>query len=133
MNSFSDIDQYIAGFPPEIRSLLHAIRATIRKAAPEAGEKISYGMPTFVHNGLLVHFAVNKNHIGFYPAPSGIEAFRDKLSGWKFSKGAIQFPLNKDIPLELIEEITAFRYKENSGNNSNKNKAIKQTNIEKTT
>lgn len=114
MNTATDIDQYIAGFSPEIKDLLHKIRACIRKAAPEATEKISYGMPTFVHNGLLVHFAVNKNHIGFYPAPSGIEAFKDRLTDWKFSKGAIQFPLNKEIPYHLIEEISAFRYAENS-------------------
>lgn len=119
MNTISDIDQYIAGFSPEIKELLHNIRACIRKAAPEATEKISYGMPTFVHNGLLVHFAVNKNHIGFYPSPSGIEAFKDKLTDWKFSKGAIQFPLNKEIPYHLIEEISAFRYAENSKRNKN--------------
>ena len=91
MNTATDIDQYIAGFSPEIKELLHNIRACICKAAPEATEKISYGMPTFVHNGLLVHFAVNKNHIGFYPAPSGIEAFKDKLTDWKFSKGKLVF------------------------------------------
>ena len=110
----TETEKYIAQFPEDVRDILNEIWQIILEEAPEATEKISYGMPTFVHNGLLVHFAVNKNHIGFYPAPSGIEAFKDKLTDWKFSKGAIQFPLNKEIPYHLIEEITAFRYAENS-------------------
>jgi uncharacterized protein YdhG (YjbR/CyaY superfamily) len=114
MTNYPDIDRYIATFPADIATKLNKIRATIRNVAPLATEKISYGMPTFVFNGLLVHFAVQKIHIGFYPAPSGIEAFSEKLSEWKHSKGAILFPNDKEIPYTLIEEITKYRYHENS-------------------
>lgn len=113
MQTFTNIDEYIANFSAEIANKLTKIRAVIKKAAPKATEKISYGMPTFVHNGLLVHFSVNKNHIGFYPSPSGIAAFSKELTNWKHSKGAIQFPLNKEIPFDLIAEISAYRYNEN--------------------
>ncbi|MBN2766657.1 MAG: DUF1801 domain-containing protein [Paludibacteraceae bacterium] len=113
MTNYPDIDQYIATFPVYIATKLNKIRATIRNVAPLATEKISYGMPTFVFNGLLVHFEAQKNHIGFYPAPSGIEAFSEKLSEWKHSKGAVQFPNDEEIPYALIEEITKYRYHEN--------------------
>lgn len=108
-----DIDEYIAGFPPHVQDLLQEIRTTIRNAAPDAGEKISYRMPTFTLLGNLVHFAAYRKHIGFYPTPSGIEEFRDELSGYRSSKGAAQFPLDEPIPFDLIGEIVKFRVREN--------------------
>lgn len=108
-----NIDQYIAVFSSEIQSKLSEIRNTIKKIAPNAVEKISYGIPTFYLNGNLVHFAAYKNHIGFYPGSSGVEAFKDKILNYKNSKGAIQFSLQEKIPFLLIEEIVAFRVDEN--------------------
>jgi uncharacterized protein YdhG (YjbR/CyaY superfamily) len=107
------IDEYIAGCPPEIQSILEKIRRTIRAAAPEAEEKISYQMPTFFLKGNLVHFAAFKHHIGFYPTSTGIEEFRDDLARYKGSKGAVQFPLDKPVPYELIGRIVRFRVVEN--------------------
>lgn len=108
-----DIAEYIAGYPDEIQVLLSLMRETIRNAAPEATEKISYGMPTFFLKGNLVHFAMCKNHIGFYPTPTGIIAFQKELSIYKTSKGAIQFPVDKPLPIELISRIVKFRVSEN--------------------
>ena len=105
--------EYIARFPPEVQQILEAVRSTIHAAAPEATETIAYGIPTFVLYGNLVHFAAYQKHIGFYPAPSGLEAFKDELSGYKGSKGAVQFPLDAPIPYDLIRRITAFRVQEN--------------------
>ncbi|NNJ13009.1 hypothetical protein EKD04_022035 [Chloroflexales bacterium ZM16-3] len=110
---FSTIDAYIATFPGEIQEKLEAIRAAIRAAAPDAHEKISYQMPTFALHGNLVHFAAFKNHIGFYPAPRGIEAFKDELSVYKGAKGSVQFPLDQPMPLDLIRRIVQFRVAEN--------------------
>jgi len=107
------IDEYIAGFPPDIQAILEKIRTTIRKAAPQAEEAISYRMPTFKLYGNLVHFAAFKSHIGFYPVPTGLAAFKQDLSGYKTSKGAVQFPLDKPIPYGLIRKIVKFRVKEN--------------------
>lgn len=107
------IDQYIAGFPEDVQQILQQIRQTIRAAAPEAQEAISYQMPTFKLHGNLVHFAVHKKHIGFYPAPSGIEAFKEELAPFASSKGAVQFPLDQPIPYDLISKITAFRAGQN--------------------
>jgi uncharacterized protein YdhG (YjbR/CyaY superfamily) len=109
----SEIDKYISSFPKEIQVLLEQVRTTIRQAAPEAEEAIKYAMPTFVLNGNLVHFAAFKNHIGFYPVPSGIEAFQKELSVYKQGKGSVQFPLDQPIPLELIARIVKFRVVEN--------------------
>lgn len=111
--SIKDIDSYIRTFPENVQRMLEQVRATIKQAAPEATETINYAMPTFVLHGNLVHFAAYKNHIGFYPAPSGIEAFAKQLSVYKSSKGAVQFPITQPMPLELIAQITAFRVKEN--------------------
>ena len=108
-----NIDEYIAGFPNDIQKILKKIRATIRKAAPQAKETIKYQMPTFTLEGNLVHFAAFKNHIGFYPTPSGIEEFQQELSGYDGAKGTIRFPLDKPIPYELISKIVAFRVKRN--------------------
>jgi uncharacterized protein YdhG (YjbR/CyaY superfamily) len=107
------IDVYIAAFPEEVQKKLKELRKTIRETAPDAQEKISYQMPTFAQNGNLVHFAAFKQHIGFYPAPSGIEKYKDELAKYKTSKGAIQFPMNEEIPLDLVREIVKFRLKEN--------------------
>lgn len=107
------IDEYIAGFPAEIQEKLRAMRATIHAAAPEATEKISYAMPTFYLQGNLVHFAAFKKHIGFFPAPSGIEQFTQALERYQTSKGTIQFPLSEPLPLDLVTKITEFRVQEN--------------------
>lgn len=112
-SGYTTIDEYIAMFPEEIRALLDQMRATIRAAAPEAQEKISYRMPTFFLKGNLVHFAAHKNHIGFYPTPSGIEAFRRELAGYESSKGAVQFPIGEPLPLELVGRIVRFRVAQN--------------------
>ena len=106
-------DEYIAQFPDDVQQRLVKIRAVIKESAPEAEEKISYQMPTYYLQGNLVHFAAYKNHIGFYPAPSGVLAFKDELSQYETSKGAIQFPLDKPIPLDLITKITTYRVAEN--------------------
>ncbi len=106
------IDEYIAAFPTDVQERLQAIRQTIHAAAPEATEAISYGMPTFKLNGNLVHFAAFKHHIGFYPAPTGLEAFAERLAPYKHSKGAVQFPLDQPLPLDLVTDITKFRVEE---------------------
>ena len=105
----NNIDDYIDSFPANVKTHLVQIRATIQKAAPNAKEKISYGMPTFELNGNLIHFAGYKNHIGLYPAPQGIEAFKEELSAYKGAKGSVQFPLDKPMPLDLIARITKYR------------------------
>jgi uncharacterized protein YdhG (YjbR/CyaY superfamily) len=109
---YQTIDEYIKSFPVDIQAGLKQLRALIRRAAPEAQEKISYQMPTFYLNGNLVHFAAYPKHIGFYPTPSAIEAFQKELSKYKSSKGAVQFPLDAPLPLKLIERIVKFRVKE---------------------
>jgi uncharacterized protein YdhG (YjbR/CyaY superfamily) len=108
------IDAYINHFPAPTAKLLKQIRSTIRKAAPEATEKISYGIPTFYYNGNLVHFAAFKNHIGFFPTPSAIEAFQKELKPYKTSKGTVQLPMTDPLPLKLIERIVKFRVKEST-------------------
>jgi uncharacterized protein YdhG (YjbR/CyaY superfamily) len=110
---FIDIDEYIASFPKETQKLLEELRAIIRKAAPEATETINYGMPTFILKGNLVHFAAFKNHIGFYPTPSGIETFKNELSEYEGAKGSVKFPIDKPIPFDVITKIVKFRVKEN--------------------
>jgi uncharacterized protein YdhG (YjbR/CyaY superfamily) len=109
------VDEYIAGFPRDVQTILKQVRATIRKAAPDAEEAIKYRVPTFVLNGNLVHFAAFKNHVGFYPTPSGIKEFKDELSPYESAKGSVQFPLDKPMPLKLIERIVKFRVKEVRG------------------
>lgn len=110
---FESIDEYIDQFPMVVRPMLQKLREVIKEAAPEAIEKISYQMPTFVLHGNLVHFAGYKNHIGFYPTPSGIEVFKEALSGYKSAKGSVQFPIDKPLPYELIREIVKYRVEEN--------------------
>lgn len=109
------IDAYISRYDEEIQAVLQELRRVIKEVAPDAIEKISYQMPTFYLNGNLVHFAVQKNHIGFYPAPSGVAAFKEELTEYKTSKGAIQFPLTKPIPYELVRRIVRFRVEEAKG------------------
>lgn len=111
--NYTTVDEYIAAFPEDIRALLEAMRATIRAAAPDASERISYQIPTFTLHGNLVHYAAFKRHIGFYPTSSGITAFQDELAGYKQSRGAVQFPLDQPLPLELVARITRYRADEN--------------------
>jgi uncharacterized protein YdhG (YjbR/CyaY superfamily) len=105
------IDEYIATFPKEVQDVLEKIRSAIRESAPEAEEAISYGIPAFRLNGSRgsVYFAGWKNHIGFYPTPSGIEAFKKELAPFKQEKGSVQFPLDKPIPYELVKKIVRYR------------------------
>ena len=107
------IDAYISAWPVNIQELLQQVRTAIRENAPTASETISYGIPTFTLNGNLVHFAAFKNHIGFYPGPSGIEAFPNQLSTYVSAKGSVQFPYDRPLPLELISKIVKYRVKEN--------------------
>jgi uncharacterized protein YdhG (YjbR/CyaY superfamily) len=112
-NAPKNIDEYIAGFPADIQEILQKIRAVVHEAAPEAQEAISYQMPTFKLKGNLVHFAAFKHHIGFYPAPTGIERFQKELAAYPSSKGAIRFPLDQPIPYGLISEVVKYRVQEN--------------------
>jgi uncharacterized protein YdhG (YjbR/CyaY superfamily) len=113
MAAYTTIDEYIDTFPEDIRKILNQLRQTIREAAPEAEETINYQMPTFTLHGNLVHFAAFKNHIGFYPTPSGIEAFQKELAPYKGAKGSVQFPIDEPLPLPLIRKIVKYRVKEN--------------------
>jgi len=114
-NNAKNIDEYVAGFPKEIQAMLEQIRETIRKVAPKAEEAIKYAIPTFVLNGKnLVHFAAFKNHIGFYPTPTGIESFKKELSKYKQGKGSVQFPLDEPMPLALITKIVKFNMVRNA-------------------
>jgi uncharacterized protein YdhG (YjbR/CyaY superfamily) len=107
------VEAYLAALPPESRALLEQLRATVREALPSAEECINYGIPTFKLKGNLLHYAAYEGHIGFYPAPSGIEAFREAFSGYKQGKGSVQFPLDQPLPLELIRQVALFRAEEN--------------------
>ncbi|KIA91272.1 hypothetical protein OC25_22695 [Pedobacter kyungheensis] len=104
-----NIDQYIANFPAATQKLLQQVRETIHLAVPDAKEVISYSMPAFKQKGILVYFAGYAKHIGFYPTGSGIEAFKDEFVNYKWSKGAVQFPLDQPMPLDLITRITKFK------------------------
>lgn len=109
----SNIDDYIARFPKEVQPLLNKMRLTVQRAAPQATETISYGIPAFTLGGMLVWFAAHKNHIGFYPRASGIAVFRKELAQYKQAKGSVQFPFEQPLPLPLITRIVKFRVKEN--------------------
>jgi uncharacterized protein YdhG (YjbR/CyaY superfamily) len=110
--AFHTIDEYIATFPPDVQARLEAMRATIRAAAPDAVERISYQMPAFAQEGNLVYFAALKDGIGFYPTSSGIAAFQDELARYNGSKGAVRFPNSEPLPLELITRIVRYRVAE---------------------
>jgi uncharacterized protein YdhG (YjbR/CyaY superfamily) len=112
-NNASDIDNYISGFPIETQKLLMQMRSLIKKTVPKAEEVISYGMPAFRFHGILVYYAGYKHHIGFYPTASGIREFQKEFSEYKSSKGAVQFPIAKPLPLDLITRIVKFRIQEN--------------------
>ena len=120
--NFTSIDEYIATFPMETQKILKEVRATIKAAAPDAEEKISYQMPTFFLNGNLIHFAAFKNHIGIYPTPSGTEAFKDEISIYQGAKGSIRLPIDKPMPLKLINRIVKFRVAENMKKTKGKSK-----------
>jgi len=116
-DDYATIDEYIASFPPDIQEKLEGIRAVIRKTAPDAEEAIRYGIPTFRQNGSnLVHFAAFKDHLSFFPTPSGIAKFRKELSAYPLGKGTIQFPVSGPVPYDLVERITRFRAEENREN-----------------
>jgi uncharacterized protein YdhG (YjbR/CyaY superfamily) len=116
------VDEYISTFPPAVRAKLERLRASIRDAAPEAVEKIGYGMPAYYLDGPLAYFAAFKNHIGFYPTPRGIEAFMKRLARYKSSKGSVQFPLDEEPPYDLVKEIVAMRAEENRAKAAGKKK-----------
>ncbi len=120
---FRSIDEYIAACPEEIQVTLQALRATIRAAAPEVEERISYAMPAFAQHGNLVYFAALKNHIGFYPTPSGIEAFQQETAAYVSTKGALRFPIDQPLPMDLISRIVRFRVAENRARAEAKAKA----------
>lgn len=111
--SATTIDEFIAAYPPPIQTKLRKMRDTIKKAAPQATEAIKYGIPTFVLNGNLVHFAAYEHHIGFYPTPSGIVEFKKELAAFETAKGSVKFPLDKALPLALVSQIVKFRVAEN--------------------
>ena len=110
---FKSVDEYFEHVPNENLELLIQIRETIKATVPEAEEVISYNMPAYKYNGILVYFALSKNHIGFYPTPSAIEAFKEDLKNYNYAKGSVQFPLDKKPALKLIAEMTKFRLEEN--------------------
>ena len=113
MKKYSTIDEYISAQPEDRQKVLHQFRQIIKNTAPYAVEVISYGMPAFKQNNIvLVYFAAGKEHYGFYPTPKPIEVFKDKLASYKTSKGAIQFPLDKPLPEKLIIEIVKYRVKD---------------------
>lgn len=114
MKAYASIKEYIAMAPKDKREVLQKMYTEIKSAAPKATESIKYGMPTFELNGNLVHFAAMKGHLGFYPAPSGVEAFKEKLSAFDTSKGCIRFPYDKKIPYAVVKQIVRFRVKENT-------------------
>ena len=119
---FKTVDEYIHTFPEETREKLESIRETIKNAAPKAEELISYNMPAYRHVKMLAYFAAQKNHLGFYPGASGIENFKQEISAFKWSKGAIQFPNDKPLPLDLIDKIIRFRVEENISKQKSKTK-----------
>jgi uncharacterized protein YdhG (YjbR/CyaY superfamily) len=111
--ALKNIDKYVKGFPEDVQQILQEIRTTIRKAAPNAEETISYRMPTFTLKGLLVSFAAYKKHIGLYPAPRGSEKFNRELSRYRAARSTVRFPLDKPVPFQLIRQIVKLRAKEN--------------------
>ncbi|MBI2282872.1 MAG: DUF1801 domain-containing protein [Bacteroidetes bacterium] len=122
-NTVTDVPSYIAGFPAGTAKLLKQFRDIIRKATPEAEELISYGMPAYKYHGVLVYFAGYEKHVGFYPTPSVIKEFAGKISRYKYSKGAVQFPLDEPIPVSLVTQMVKFRMKENLAKTATKKRA----------
>jgi len=128
---YETIDAYIATFPKEVQVLLEKMRQTIKGAAPEAQEAISYQMPTFKLNGNLVHFAAFKHHIGLYPTPSGTEAFKDELAPYESGKGSIKFPMDAPIPFDLVKRVVEFRVRENMEKGKKPSPVRKSKTVEK--
>jgi uncharacterized protein YdhG (YjbR/CyaY superfamily) len=124
---FKTIDEYIDTFPEDVQHILNELRQAIKEVAPEAEETINYQIPTFTLHGNLVHFAALKNHIGFYPTPSGMEAFKKELSSYKSAKGSVQFPIDQPLPLPLIRKIVEYRVKENIERNQKKKTSVKKS------
>ena len=120
------IEEYIAAFPADIQKILQDVRTTIGRAAPDAHEAMKYGIPTFVLGGNLVHFGGFKTHVGFYPTPSGIEAFKKQLAVYEGAKGSVQFPVDRPMPLRLISRIVKFRVQETQQKATKKNAAKKK-------
>lgn len=120
--TYTTVDEYISQFPEKIQDLMQQMRSTIREAAPQAIEKISWGMATYDLHGNLVHFSAQKKHIGFHPAPSGIDAYRQELEGFSCSKGTIRLPYDKPLPLELVRKIVLFRVSEQEERHREKGK-----------
>jgi uncharacterized protein YdhG (YjbR/CyaY superfamily) len=123
---FKTMDEYIDSFPEDVQRILNEIRQSIKEAAPQAEETINYQIPTFALNGNLVHFAAFEHHIGFYPTPSGMEAFKKELSQYKGAKGSVQFPIDQPMPLSLIRRIVEYRVKENVERNQKKKSSGKK-------
>lgn len=126
MEKFKSVDEYITSFPKNVQEILEELRKAIKESAPEAEEVISYGMPAFKLNGVLVYFAAHKNHIGFYPTASGITAFNEELSSFKHTKGTIQFPIDGSIPFDIVKRIVKFKVKENQAKSKNRLKKEKK-------
>lgn len=124
---FKTIDEYINTFPEDVRTILNELRQTIKEAAPEAEETINYQMPTFSLHGNLVHFGAFKDHIGFYPTPTGIEAFKKELAPYKGAKGSVQFPIDQPLPLPLLRRIVEYRVKENVERKQMKKSSLKKS------
>jgi len=125
-SEFHNVDEYIALWPPEVQDKLKMMRKVIKEEAPQAEERVSWKMPTYVLHGNLVHFAAQKSHMGFYPGASGIANFTDRFTGYKYSKGAVQFPFNQPIPFDLVREIVRFRIAENTELADQKDKKKKE-------
>ena len=123
---FKTMDEYIDSFPEDVQRILNELRQSIKEAAPQAEETINYQIPTFALNGNLVHFAAFEHHIGFYPTPSGMEAFKKELSQYKGAKGSVQFPIDQPMPLSLIRRIVQYRVKENVERNQKKKSSGKK-------
>jgi uncharacterized protein YdhG (YjbR/CyaY superfamily) len=129
MEKLKSVDEYITSFPKNVQEILEELRKAIKESAPEAEEVISYGMPAFKLNGVLVYFAAHKNHIGFYPTASGITAFNEELSSFKHTKGTIQFPIDGSIPFDIVKRIVKFKVKENQAKSKNKLKKKKKKRV----
>ena len=124
-DEYTTIDEYISRYPADVQERLQALRATIRAAAPEAEECISYGMPAFRLHGNLVYFGAAKRHIGFYPTPNGLEAFQEELAPYAASRGTAQFPYDQPLPLELVDKIVRYRVAENMSKAAAKKKVTR--------
>lgn len=127
MQGYKTIDEYIDAFPEDVQEILNQLRQTIKAAAPEAKETINYQMPTFTLNGNLVHFAAFQNHIGFYPTPTGIEAFKEELAPYKGAKGSVQFPIDQPLPFPLIRKIVEYRVNENLERKPKKKSTVRKS------